>query len=61
MRLMGWKATDWQNGTHFFAVASKMMRRVAVPVSLTQRKRPRRWGSRCAPYSVNGIWRAAQR
>jgi RNA polymerase sigma-70 factor (ECF subfamily) len=27
VRLIGWNAVEWQNRTHFYAVAAKMMRR----------------------------------
>ena len=43
LRLMGWN-TDWQNRTHFFAVASKIMRRVLVNQAIA-RSRQKRGGS----------------
>lgn len=30
VRLIDWKAVEWQNRSHFFAVAAKMMRRILV-------------------------------
>jgi RNA polymerase sigma factor (TIGR02999 family) len=30
LRLIDWKAVEWQNRTHFFGVAAQMMRRILV-------------------------------
>ena len=46
LRLMGWN-TDWQNRTHSFAVASKIMRRVLVNQAIARRRQKRGW--RCHP------------
>lgn len=43
LRLMDWN-TDWQNRTHFFAVASKIMRRVLVNQAIARRREKRGGG-----------------
>jgi len=43
LRLMAWN-TDWQNRTHFFAVASKIMRRILVNQAIA-RSRQKRGGA----------------
>jgi DNA-directed RNA polymerase specialized sigma24 family protein len=43
LRLMAWN-TDWQNRTHFFAVASKIMRQVLVNQAIA-RSRQKRGGN----------------
>ena len=40
LRLMSWN-TEWQNRTHFFAVASKIMRRVLVNQAIARRRHKR--------------------
>jgi RNA polymerase sigma factor (TIGR02999 family) len=40
LRLMGWN-TEWQNRTHFFAVASKIMRRVLVNQAIARSRHKR--------------------
>lgn len=40
LRLMGWN-TEWQNRTHFFAVASKIMRRVLVNQAIARNRQKR--------------------
>jgi RNA polymerase sigma factor (TIGR02999 family) len=40
LRLMGWN-TEWQNRTHFFAVASKIMRRVLVNQAIARSRQKR--------------------
>jgi RNA polymerase sigma factor (TIGR02999 family) len=40
VRLMSWN-TEWQNRTHFFAVASKIMRRVLVNHAIAQNRQKR--------------------
>src|SRR5690242_18618498 len=40
LRLMSWN-TDWQNRTHFFAVASKIMRRVLVNQAIARNRQKR--------------------
>ena len=30
LRLLGWRAVEWQNRAHFFATAARMMRRVLI-------------------------------
>jgi len=40
LRLMAWN-TDWQNRTHFFAVASKIMRQVLVNQAIARRRQKR--------------------
>jgi RNA polymerase sigma factor (TIGR02999 family) len=40
LRLMGWN-TDWENRTHFFAVASKIMRRVLVNQAIARNRQKR--------------------
>lgn len=44
LRLIEWNAGEWQNRSHFYAVAAKMMRRVLVNQALT-RGRQKRGGS----------------
>jgi len=44
VRLIEWKAVEWQNRAHFFAVAAKMMRRVLVNQAIAQ-GREKRGGS----------------
>jgi RNA polymerase sigma-70 factor (ECF subfamily) len=36
LRLVDWKEAQWQNRTHFFAVAAQIMRRVLVDVARTR-------------------------
>ena len=45
VRLIGWNAGAWENRTHFYAVAAKMMRRVLVNHAL-HKQRGKRGGSR---------------
>ncbi len=40
LRLMAWN-TDWQNRTHFFAVASKIMRQVLVNQAIARNRQKR--------------------
>lgn len=40
LRLMGWN-TEWQNRRHFFAVASKIMRRVLVNQAVARQRQKR--------------------
>ena len=42
LRLLGQRAVDWQNRTHFFALAARMMRRILVDYARTRAaaKRP---------------------
>ena len=44
VRLIGWNAGEWQNRTHFYAVAAKLMRRVLVNQAVA-RGRHKRGGS----------------
>jgi RNA polymerase sigma-70 factor, ECF subfamily len=44
LRLMGWE-TDWQNRTHFFAVASKIMRQVLVNQAIARSREKRGGGA----------------
>ena len=37
LRLLDWRAVHWQNRAHFFATASRMMRRVLVDAARTRR------------------------
>jgi RNA polymerase sigma factor (TIGR02999 family) len=41
LRLIDWNAVDWQDRTHFFAVASKIMRRVLVNHAVARRRQKR--------------------
>jgi RNA polymerase sigma factor (TIGR02999 family) len=41
LRLIEWNAGEWQNRTHFYAVAAKMMRRVLVNHALARRRQKR--------------------
>ena len=45
VRLIGWHAGEWQNRTHFYAVAAKLMRRVLVSHAV-RRGRHKRGGSK---------------
>lgn len=44
VRLIGWNPVEWQNRTHFYAVAAKMMRRILVNQAIS-RGRQKRGGS----------------
>lgn len=44
VRLIGWQAGEWQNRSHFYAVAAKVMRRVLVNQAI-RRERQKRGGS----------------
>ncbi|MBV8553424.1 MAG: sigma-70 family RNA polymerase sigma factor [Acidobacteriaceae bacterium] len=44
VRLIGWNPVEWQNRTHFYAVAAKMMRRILVNQAIS-RGRKKRGGS----------------
>jgi RNA polymerase sigma-70 factor, ECF subfamily len=39
--LIEWNKVEWQNRTHFYAVAAKMMRRVLVDHAIARRSRKR--------------------
>ena len=41
VRLIGWDAGAWQNRTHFYAVAAKLMRRVLVNHAVSRRRHKR--------------------
>lgn len=41
LRLIEWNTVAWQNRTHFFAVAAKMMRRILVTQALARRAQKR--------------------
>ena len=41
LRLIDWNAVDWQDRSHFFAVASKIMRRVLVNHAVARRRQKR--------------------
>ena len=41
LRLIDWNAVDWQDRSHFFAVASKIMRRVLVNHAVARRRHKR--------------------
>src|SRR5215813_11337183 len=42
VRLIGWDAVEWQNRAHFYAVASKMMRRILVDQAVSRARQKRR-------------------
>ena len=44
VRLIGWNPVEWQDRTHFYAVAAKMMRRILVNQAIS-RARQKRGGS----------------
>src|SRR5262249_35259214 len=44
LRLFEWNPVEWQDRTHFFAVASKIMRRVLVNQALAKRRQKRGGG-----------------
>jgi len=44
IRLIGWNPVEWQNRTHFYAVAAKIMRRILVNQAIS-RGRQKRGGS----------------
>ncbi|MBV8812081.1 MAG: RNA polymerase subunit sigma-70, partial [Acidobacteriaceae bacterium] len=39
LRLIEWNAVEWQNRTHFYAVAAKIMRRVLVNQAVARNRR----------------------
>ena len=41
LRLIEWNTMEWQNRTHFYAVAAKMMRRVLVNQAIARNRRKR--------------------
>ncbi|MBV9502274.1 MAG: sigma-70 family RNA polymerase sigma factor [Acidobacteriaceae bacterium] len=41
LRLIEWNAVEWQNRTHFYAVAAKIMRRVLVNQAVARNRRKR--------------------
>jgi RNA polymerase sigma factor (TIGR02999 family) len=41
LRLIEWNGVEWQNRTHFFAVAAKMMRRILVNQAVARRAQKR--------------------
>jgi RNA polymerase sigma factor (TIGR02999 family) len=41
LRLIEWDTGEWQNRTHFYAVAAKLMRRVLVNQAIARRRRKR--------------------
>ena len=41
VRLIGWSPMEWQNRTHFYAVAAKMMRRILVNQAISRRRQKR--------------------
>ena len=45
LRLIEWNTVEWQNRTHFFAVAAKIMRRVLVNQAIARRRQKRGGGS----------------
>ena len=45
MRLLGWNNVDWQNRTHFYAVAAKLMRRVLVNYAVAHDRQKRGGGA----------------
>ena len=59
IRLIGWNTLEWQNRTHFFAVAAKMMRRILVNQA-TSRGRQKRGGSALL-VSLTEVDQASQR
>jgi RNA polymerase sigma factor (TIGR02999 family) len=44
VRLVDWKAVQWQNRAHFFGMAARIMRRVLVDVARTRRRAKRGGG-----------------
>src|SRR3954467_11648778 len=36
VRLIGWNPVEWQDRTHFYAVAAKMMRRILVNQAISR-------------------------
>jgi RNA polymerase sigma factor (TIGR02999 family) len=53
LRLIGWRAVEWQNRAHFFAAAAGMMRRILVDAARTRRAAKR--GAGKAPLPLDGI------
>ena len=45
LRLIEWNTMEWQNRTHFFAVAAKIMRRVLVNQAIARRRQKRGGGA----------------
>ena len=50
LRLIDWKAVEWQNRAHFFGVAAQMMRRILVDFA---RQRPRVEGSSAKHFALD--------
>jgi RNA polymerase sigma-70 factor (ECF subfamily) len=46
IRLIGWKKSDWESRTQFFAVCSKLMRQVLVDIARSKNAAARRDGAR---------------
>jgi RNA polymerase sigma factor (TIGR02999 family) len=45
LRLFEWNSVEWQDRTHFFAVAAKIMRRVLVNQAIARRRQKRGGGA----------------
>jgi RNA polymerase sigma-70 factor, ECF subfamily len=58
LRLLGWKAVEWQNRGHFFGVSAQMTRRVLVDIA-RRRRAERRGGTRAVRVSVDDLELAA--
>jgi RNA polymerase sigma-70 factor (ECF subfamily) len=53
LRLLDWRAVHWQNRSHFFATAARMMRRVLVDAARARRRIKR--GEGIVPVPLEGI------
>jgi len=53
LRLVGQKATQWQNRAHFFAIAAQMMRRILVDYARSRRYTKRGGGAQKVSFEEN--------
>ena len=55
LRLLDWRAVQWQNRSHFFATASRMMRRVLVDAARARRAAKRGDGQGAVPLEESHV------
>jgi RNA polymerase sigma-70 factor (ECF subfamily) len=53
LRLIGWRAVDWQNRAHFYATAAQMMRRVLVDAARARQSAKR--GANAPTVSIDSV------
>ena len=58
LKLTGMKSMDWENRTHFYAVAAQMMRRILVDFARSQRSLKR--GGKAQQVTLEGVPLAAE-